>query len=224
MGHSRPGGAGRPHPSGVRATGPAMGALFLNFFGLAAGPFGPASGRAGTDAGVIPTFNFPSGTTMNGLMMHQPLLISSLLTHAERHHGDRKSSRAASKATSTATPIANSLRARAAWPRRSRALGVGRRPRRHAGLERLPASRAVLRGIGLGRRAAHDQPAPASRPDRLDRRSCRGPDPVLRPDVPAAGRGDRAAREDHQDLRRDDRPRAHAGRDHAAGRCSATRS
>ncbi|WP_088285122.1 3-(methylthio)propionyl-CoA ligase [Ideonella sp. A 288] len=27
---------------------------------------------------------------MNGLMMQQPLLISSLLTHAERHHGDRE--------------------------------------------------------------------------------------------------------------------------------------
>jgi fatty-acyl-CoA synthase len=27
---------------------------------------------------------------MNGLMMQQPLLISSLLTHAERHHGDQK--------------------------------------------------------------------------------------------------------------------------------------
>ena len=27
---------------------------------------------------------------MNGLMMQQPLLISSLLTHAERHHGDQE--------------------------------------------------------------------------------------------------------------------------------------
>src|SRR6187455_1438398 len=27
---------------------------------------------------------------MNGLMMQQPLLISSLLTHAERHHGERE--------------------------------------------------------------------------------------------------------------------------------------
>ena len=25
---------------------------------------------------------------MNGLMMQQPLLISSLIQHAERHHGD----------------------------------------------------------------------------------------------------------------------------------------
>ena len=27
---------------------------------------------------------------MNGLMMQQPLLISSLLTHAERHHGEQQ--------------------------------------------------------------------------------------------------------------------------------------
>ncbi|MFC9766423.1 3-(methylthio)propionyl-CoA ligase [Rhodococcus jostii] len=27
---------------------------------------------------------------MNGLMMHQPLLVSSLLTHAERHHGQQE--------------------------------------------------------------------------------------------------------------------------------------
>ena len=27
---------------------------------------------------------------MNGLMMQQPLLISTLLTHAERHHGDQE--------------------------------------------------------------------------------------------------------------------------------------
>src|SRR6478735_7851695 len=27
---------------------------------------------------------------MNGLMMQQPLLVSSLITHAERHHGDQE--------------------------------------------------------------------------------------------------------------------------------------
>jgi hypothetical protein len=27
---------------------------------------------------------------MNGLMMQQPLLISTLLTHAERHHGSQQ--------------------------------------------------------------------------------------------------------------------------------------
>ena len=27
---------------------------------------------------------------MNGLMQHQPLLISNLLVHAERHHAERE--------------------------------------------------------------------------------------------------------------------------------------
>jgi acyl-CoA synthetase (AMP-forming)/AMP-acid ligase II len=27
---------------------------------------------------------------MKGLMMHQPLLVSTLLTHAERHHGEQE--------------------------------------------------------------------------------------------------------------------------------------
>jgi acyl-CoA synthetase (AMP-forming)/AMP-acid ligase II len=43
-------------------------------------------------------------------MMQQPMLISSLLIHAERHHGERKSSRAGSRVTSIATHIAT-------WPR-----------------------------------------------------------------------------------------------------------
>src|SRR5215471_13690406 len=30
------------------------------------------------------------GTIMNGLMMQQPLLISTLLAHAERHHGEQE--------------------------------------------------------------------------------------------------------------------------------------
>ena len=32
----------------------------------------------------------PDGDTMNGSMMQQPLLISSLLVHAERHHGEQE--------------------------------------------------------------------------------------------------------------------------------------
>ena len=97
------------------------------------------------------------------------------------------------------------------------ALGVKRRrPRRHAGLERLPPHGAVLRGQRLGRGAAHAEPAAARRPGGVDRRPCRRPGAVLRPDLPAADRGDRRTREDHQGLRRDDRPRAHAGRQHGA--------
>ena len=150
---------------------------------------------------------------MNGLMMQQPLLISSLLTHAERHHGEREivSRRVEGdlhrytyrELAKRSRRLANALAAH----------GIElRRPRRDAGLERLPPHGAVLRGLGIGRRAAHAQPAPAPGPGRLDRRPCRRPDPVLRPDLPAADRGDRLAREDDQGLRRDDRSRAHARR------------
>ena len=102
---------------------------------------------------------------MNGLMMQQPLLISSLLVHAERHHGEQEWCRGGSRATSTARPTAKSQSARAAWPMRSPASASSRPARRHAGLERLPPHGAVLRGLGLGRGAAHAQPAPA--PDQV---------------------------------------------------------
>ena len=49
---------------------------------------------------------------MLGLMQSQPLLISSLIEFAERHHGDAKSSLAGWKATSTVTPTATWRRAR----------------------------------------------------------------------------------------------------------------
>ena len=80
-------------------------------------------------------------------------------------------------------------------------------------VERLPAPGALLRGVGSRQRPAHDQPAPASRADRLDRQPRRGQRAVLRPDVPAAGRGGRAPLQDRAPLGPDDRPRPHAGRD-----------
>ena len=67
-----------------------------------------------------------------------------------------------------------------------------------------PASGAVLH--------TH-QPAPAPRADRLHRQPRRRPGAVLRPDLPAAGRGaSRRAPKTVKALGRDDRPRAHAGR------------
>jgi MFS family permease len=46
---------------------------------------------AGTPAaGLIQAHRTGTKDIMNGLMMQQPLLISSLLTHAERHHGERE--------------------------------------------------------------------------------------------------------------------------------------
>ena len=89
--------------------------------------------------------------------------------------------------------------------------GAGWRAGGHAGLERLPPHGAVLRGERLGLGAAHAEPAPAPRPGGLDRRPRRGPGAVLRPELPAADRGHRRPRQDHQDLRRADRSRAHAG-------------
>ena len=149
--------------------------------------------------------------TMLGQMMQQPLLISSLLVHAERHHGEQEivSRRVEGDIHRETLPRTR----RALAPHGQCARGPGRqarRPRRHAGLERLPPHGALLRGLRLGRRAAHAEPAPAPRPARLHRRPRRRPGAVLRPDLPAAGRGRRVARQDHQDLRRDDRPRAHA--------------
>ena len=92
-----------------------------------------------------------------------------------------------------------------------------RRSRRHARLERLPSHGAVLRGQWFGRGAAHAESATAPRPGGVDRRPRRRPGAVLRPDLPAADRGHRLAREDDQDVRRDDRPRAHAGIEQGAG-------
>src|SRR5262249_38990575 len=57
---------------------------------------------------------------MNRLMMQQPLLVSTLLTHAERHHGSQQIVSRRSRATCIATRIANSGHVRAAWPTRSR--------------------------------------------------------------------------------------------------------
>ena len=49
---------------------------------------------------------------LQGLMMRSPLLISSLIELADRHHGDVESFHAASRATSTATPTGGARRAR----------------------------------------------------------------------------------------------------------------
>ena len=141
-----------------------------------------------------------AGDEMNGSMMQLPLLISSLLVHAERHHGEQEvvSRRVEGDIHRT------TYRELAARSRRMAnalaGLGVKSGDRvAHAGLERLSPPRALLRRLGLGRGAAHAQSAPAPRPGRLHRRPRRGPGPLLRPDLPAAGRGDRAARQDDQD-------------------------
>ena len=100
--------------------------------------------------------------------------------------------------------------------------GTGRARRRagracrDARVERLPAHGALLRRLRHGADPAHDQPAALPGAARVHRQSCRRPVPVLRPDVRAARRKARAAPEDRQGLRRDDRPRAHADGKHSA--------
>jgi 3-(methylthio)propionyl---CoA ligase len=55
---------------------------------------------------------------MYGQMMQQPLLISSLLVHAERHHGDREIVSRRVEGDIHRTPTARWPRARASWPMR----------------------------------------------------------------------------------------------------------
>src|SRR5262247_1205840 len=112
---------------------------------------------------------------MQGQMMQQPLLISTLLTHAERHHSEREivSRRVegdvhrytygdlATRARKMANALATQDRARPAH--------------RNSGMERLPPHGAVLRGLGLGRDPAHAEPATAPGPGGVDRRSRRRP-------------------------------------------------
>ena len=85
------------------------------------------------------------------------------------------------------------------------------RPHRDARVERLSPHGALFRRVRHGRGAAHDQSAALSRTDRVHRQSRRGQVSLLRPHVRAAGGEARAGAEDREGLRRDDRPRAHAG-------------
>ena len=83
---------------------------------------------------------------MNGQMMQLPLLISSLIVHAERHHGEREVvSRRVEGDIHRCTYRELAARSRR-MAKALAALGVEHgRPRRHAGLERLPPHGAVLR-------------------------------------------------------------------------------
>ena len=85
---------------------------------------------------------------MNGLMQQQPLLISSLLVHAERHHGDQEVvSRRTEGDIHRCTYRELAARSRR-MAKAIAALGVQVRPARgHAGVERLPPHGAVLRRL-----------------------------------------------------------------------------
>ena len=118
---------------------------------------------------------------MHGLMMDVPLLISSLIRHADRYHGDTEIvSRTVEGPIHRYTYRDAHARAR----RLARALarlGVKAGDRvGDARLERLSPFRALLRDLGHGRDHPHDQSAPVPRADRLHRQPRRGRDPVLR--------------------------------------------
>ena len=76
--------------------------------------------------------------------------------------------------------------------------------RRHAGVERLPPSRAVLRGVRRRTGAPHGQSAPARRPGRVYRQSRRRPASFFRYHVFAAGRSRGCAMSHGQGLRADE--------------------
>jgi len=96
---------------------------------------------------------------MNGLMMDQPLLISTLLTHAERHHGDQEIVSRRVEGDVHRYTYRDPRRTLASPGQRAGgARHRVRRPRRLARLERLPPHGAVLRGLRIGRRAAHADP------------------------------------------------------------------
>ena len=131
---------------------------------------------------------------MNGLMQTHPLLISYLIVHAERRHGDTRSSRAGRRRPSTATPTRRP-RARASSPRRSGALGVKQGDRVGTlawnGYRHLELYFGVS---GIGRGDPHHQPA-AAFPSRSSTSSNHAEDQVLFFDLTlrAAGREARAA-------------------------------
>ena len=143
--------------------------------------------------------------------MQQPLLISTLLIHAERHHGEQEvvSRRVEGdmhrityrELAERSRRMANALAARG--------IGFGDRVAtlawngyRHMELYYAASgSGAVLHTLN-----------PRLHPDQVVWIADHAEDQiaVLRPDLPAAGRGSRLTRQDHQGFRRDDRPRAHA--------------
>jgi hypothetical protein len=167
---------------------------------------------------------YPQSPLM-GQMMSQPLRspASSSSPHAITAASEIVSRRV-DRATLHRYTYRECERARAAGQCAAGRWACDGRTGRHPGLERLPPPGAVLRGVRLGRGAAHHQSAPASGADRLHRQPCRRPVPVLRPDLPAAGRGDRAALQDGEGLRADERPRPHAGRRRDRRTCCATKT
>ena len=148
---------------------------------------------------------------MFGLMQEHKLLVSSLIEHAAACHPDAEIvSRTVEGPIHRCTYGDIHRPLEAGRQRADRAGRAARRPRRDAGVERLPAHGAVLRRVGHGRRAAHGQPAPVPRAARIHHQPRRRHGPVLRPELRGAGGEAAAAAEERARLRGDDRSRAHA--------------
>ena len=149
---------------------------------------------------------------MNGLMQQQPLLISSLLVHAERHHGSQEIvSRRLEGDIHRTTYRELAARARR-LAKALQALKIQDSDRvatlawnGHRHMEMYYA----VSGIGAVLHTLN----PRLHPDQLSYIADHAEDQVLffDADLPAAGRGGGGAAEDRQALRADDRPRAHAG-------------
>ena len=163
---------------------------------------------------------------MNGQMMQQPLLISSLLVHAERHHGEQRDRLAPRRRRHPPLHLPRPGRALAPHGQGAgRAGRASRRPRGHAGLERLPPHGAVLRGH-RGTGAVLHTLNPRLHPDQIVYIADHAEDQVLFFDLTflplieaVAGRVKTI-----KALRRHDRPRAHAGGQQGRPTCCATRS
>ena len=151
---------------------------------------------------------------MLGLMQRRELLISSIIQHAARHHGDGEVVSRRDDGSIARTNYADSGAARAkADGCAARAGRRLRRPRRHAGHEQRPPSRTLLRRFRHGRGLPHHQSAPGAGRHRLHhqprRRSCA----VRRRLFRAAGRRHRAQGRRHFAR---DRGAGRSGRDEAA--------
>ena len=148
---------------------------------------------------------------MLGLMMNRPLLISSLIRHADRCHGDTEI-----VSRTVEGPIhrytyrdAHSRSRRLA--RALRRLGVA--PGERVGTLAWNGYRhfeLYYARVGHGSDHPHDQSAALLRPAHVHRPPRGRPADLLRPDVPAARRKARAAMPRRDDVDRADRPRAHA--------------
>ena len=148
---------------------------------------------------------------MQGLMQEVPLMISSLIRHADRYHGDTEI-----VSRTVEGPIHRYTYRDAHRRARQLARTLAGRSRWHARLEHEPALRALLRGVRHRRDHPHDQSAAVLRSDRVHRRARRGLARVLRHDVHADRPQARATIAVGQGVDRDDRSRAHARNDREA--------